>query len=721
MGKFQKYFLSLALLLSGFQAAWAVDKISEPEVKISKIKSVEDEIYSIHISGEFESTHNKIHSTPDLATVLEQRYKEFVDGTGRFAMWKGIPNSRKVLSLNRYQLGDKRLEAMIRYAQDQGIGKIIINADGNMFYEGKFEAGQKFNSNFKEAKPLESVGGEILQRLITEGGENKFSINDPQARFQINLAPLQNRELVKIADIYHHKHDVFGILNEARTELEDARLLESSHNAVTDKQGNPNPRINILIEHEDPELAKYVYFRALAMAENFQKNGVIGDVKKAPPLKLKFIDDSKPKEDPYRETELTIAFTDGQENPNYWIAEPLFRAAGKNPDGEEPSVELKAQWATLPKIEIEKVYLLQFAPTYRRAFSGIKAAMLANQEMTVDFFADGQFLFPLGFGVVSTMFGFPLVPPFGPMVFPYPSALRDRITGTAWQMANPFAPDTDPNGAPTGKTVMHLKTTFMKVRLNNVPFTLLFNGSLNLSNHEENAELLVRYLFPGNSEMVASLVKALKDIQSQSKVDIPTGVFREIIENLIGNSVLEVEVPWVQRLIGLAREGKYSEVRSEIEALAAKKSQSEKLVKPEILKARLDLISKFIGWYKATPYFRQVDSPVRLGMIVMMALKAEEEKSAYSVKKILDFLVWSKGVTDDEMEKRIAEAWKVIEMKEPMPAKKMTALETKVFEKRNLAAPPPTEIQNEVVRKALDRKSWVQEIPGACEMALKAL
>lgn len=695
-----RYILSLTISLLSLITSdlRAIDFIQEPtRVHDKDFASVDDEIEAIHFNFPFqlgEKPSGKVKSTLDLTALVAQSYRDFADGTGRFQKWHSIPANQKVLTICRYNLGDKRILEAILYAKKKGI-RIQIISDGNIYFQEKkdFAADQKYSSDFENAAYNDTVSAEVLQELLRNG----FTLNADSAA-SIHLAPLQNLALLKIGDIYHHKHDIFSVCTDASCKVTaDALWQESSHNAVADKKGNPNPRVNMHIEHKSHIGAVYALDQAHAMAKVFNEGKPInaaGEIEALQkPLEL-FYTGSPSKANATDTGSQSIAFTNGAFNPNYRIAKMIFESVGLDPNGEK----LTAPPADSVQRSLGKIWFLHFAPTYSRGFSAFKALRAGNPKSQIWTFCDGNFIDPMGFGLLPTMFGWMRLPPFGPPItFPFSRSLLNlpdgspAITGYILQAPNPNEPDREPEGAPLGKTVMHLKLTIARVLENGVPWIYVYSGSLNFSNHEENAELQIHYRFPESSPIAQELISAVEQLPHVFKeysIEPDIAILRKVLERLLGQSIFDFEPKWVHEQIELARKQDFEQLKQNILQQAKRQTQVAKPLPYETIQERIEKVVGFRKWYMAQPYKYEPVFPERLGLFVELILIMERKPfPANQVKEVLKSLVWSSDATPTEIERRAQEAWQALKITEAFPVTKPRKKPVALVEKTE----PPSE------------------------------
>jgi hypothetical protein len=678
--------------------AWAKNELPQADEKVSTFTSIEQDIRAVVFSHGFQSQHEKVVANVDLIARTAQNIRDFADAQGWFEMWASTPAKRRVLVVKAYEIGDPRIEAAIAYAKEKGIGKIVIISDGNIVYApgpDQFNVGEKYSADFSKAKSTDTPSGNIMQLLLRK---HRFSMNG-ESPHTIYLAPLGNREKLKIIDIMHEKQVIYGVLSETG-ELLDSRWEEGSNNLV------PNPRINMRVEHNDPLGSAYAYARAMAMAEAFKNGLPINKTAPANPLRIKYIDPANPNAPTFQE----IAMTDGQVNPGIRIPRLLYLAQKKGETGEPlPPDEV----AKTPEVKILDVTLAHFVMTYEPGLDALKSTLETFPELKAFVLADGQFLYPLGFGKVGILAGFPSIPPFGPMVYPFPRALRDRIEAYAYIKENPEARDSVPDGPPNGRTVMHLKFSAFRLLENGAPFLDLFDGSLNFSNHEENAETQTRRRFRGDSKLGGAIVDAIKQIvvtQKDSSPKLEIGIFAELIAHLLGRSVLEISSDWINQQIELAKAKKFGEIEKNILAIADSESKhvdKKNLPDRAVVEKRLGSIVRFVQWYSTQDFFRDYKmNPVWLGVVTMLGMRLQEPKvPVVSVRKMLEFLLYEK---DTDIEPRLQAAWKILQIQDEMPPPYKPG-----------PKPPPT--RQKIARTFVDSPEGRAFAPTACGEFLKAL
>lgn len=647
-----------------------------PNAKVikSRLPNIEDDIRAVLFEHEFTSGHPKVEAKVDLIARTAGNIKDFSDGNGWFSIWKDVPANRKILVLKAYEAGDPRIEEALVYAKAAKLRGVLVISDGNIVFEaveGQFknpEVGKpdlNYSSDFSMAKPSESNPGKVMNRLLKTNG---FSLNEATP-YTVVLAPLGNKAKMKIIDIMHEKQVIYVVTDDEGRPI-DARWEQGSNNL------NPNPRINMRIEHNDPLGALYAYERALAMRDAFKKGLPIKQTVTAPPLRILYEDPSAPEVLMFQE----IGMTDGQNNWNRRIAARLYGAAGKDESGVDLSPEAKA---SLPKTELDFITFADFVETFEPALFGLGAALEANPKAKAFALADGQFLYPLGFGDFGLLAGFPTIPPLGSMRFPLKREVRERIKSLAYIRGNPGQPDRHPGGPPTGRTVMHLKFKSIQGREGGVAFHEIFDGSLNLSNHYQNAETQTWRRFRGDSRLAAAIVDAIHQLETlQPEYVLPAaeGIFAEIIAHILGVSVLDIENKWVKEQIKLAQDQNFKSIRENILALEAAESRNvERSRRPsrEFVTKRLEPGVAFLTWYRAQTYFKAYKmNPAWLGVVAMMSTKiSEPELPTVSVRRILDFLL--KDGPDVDIEARIQEAWKIlgISAELPPPLQRRTSVE----------------------------------------------
>jgi hypothetical protein len=638
-------------------------KLPEAVTVVSQLTNIEDDIRAVSFDHSFTSGHEKVLPNVDLIQRTAHNIQNFVNGKDWFSMWKEVPQNRKILVIKAYEIGDPRIEEALAYARENKIRGVMVISDGNIVYApgaGQFQAdgeGQreaKYSSDWIKAKATTSSSGKLMQNLLTKHG---FSF-DPNAPYSISLAPLGNKNLIKMLDIMHEKQVIY-VITDSEGNVIDARWEEGSNNL------NPNPRINMRIEHNDPLGALYAYERAMAMRDAFTQGLPIKGTAAARPRRIKYIDPTDKDAVMFQE----IAMTDGQTNWNWRIAQRLYESVGKNKVGETLSPE---EARLLPQTEFTEITFADFVETFEPSIFALGAVIEKFPAATAMAIGDGQFLYPLGFGDFGLLAGFPTIPPFGPMRLPINGKTRERIKTFGFIKANPHQPDREPEGPPIGRTVMHLKFKGFRGKENGRTFVELFDGSLNLSNHFANAETQTWRRFKGDSKLGGAIIDAVRQLEVTEKEAMIPGdiaIFAEIIAHLLGRSPLDIEVPWVKAQIELAKQKDYAALENNILLLAttpSKNVDSKKLPPVELVNARLEGAKNFLEWYKDRTFYKAYKmNPIWLGVVTMLGLKlSEKEIRAVTTRRLIQFLLYEKNI---DIEPRIAEAWKKLGITVPLP------------------------------------------------------
>jgi len=405
--------------------------------------------------------------------------------------------------------------------------------------------------------------------------------------------------------------------------------------------------------------------------------------------------------------------TDGQWNPNIRIARVLYRSAGLDQNGDALLPDDKG-----PKVEVDWTGWKHFVITYFRGLGAHKASMKANKKQTGNVIADGQFLYTLGFGLGPTIAGFPVVAPYGRVFYPYPRELRSRLTTHAFQMRAPGRMDEDPDGPPIGKTVMHLKTTEMRIRVDGLPWTMIFTGSLNLSNHEENAETQIQWMFPAGSPIAESMIQATEQIPQaypQAEVDFPRAILREILEHILGRNIFEIPLPWLDQQLSLLIQENFKQIGENLTALAHQKSEVKLRPAIELVEHRIARMIQFTQWYIAQPYAYKMDV-VKMSLVFMIILKSEDVPFPFKmIEELLESILWNKD--EAETAKRISDAWNTMGFPARTALKPVTQ---KVVVPNAKEIPPSMSERKAQLRSAIDSLQ-LRVSPMACGINLKAL
>ncbi|MBI4422347.1 MAG: hypothetical protein HY554_01390 [Elusimicrobia bacterium] len=604
--------------------------LPEPVKTRSPRASVDDVIEAMVVSRPYEGTVADAKPGTDLLALQIRMIRDYIA--------LGVPNERKKIILTRYSVDSDDLADALIEAKRAGIAVDFVT-DFNVSMEATFQEGQEIIRSFGNAWTKDDSRGRFLQKLLGAG----FTIMDRRAEgappWAIYSQPLYNKGNPSIDPIMHEKTLLLVTAAEDPAAPPSVRYYFGTDNLTTHRRYNRGFLIN------EEKTALHALAHAGAIKAAFREGKTIDEVESVPPFRVYFEDDT------YIET----AYTNGKYNPND-RAVAILEGAAREPN----------------RIKIRGVGLSHFAFTNGNLATALKRAMQAQPGFEVFGAFDDKFVPIWGYGKAAAMDGFTLAPPFGKGLWGWAGALAKRTRLWVYQRVVDGMVDADPEGPPTNRDVHHDKTTWIRAEIDGKEWVFVFTGSLNASNHIENAEVQTVFRLKPDSRWAKALQESVvKVVEGEPQYFLPLAraVIRQVVGALVGVSSVHVRIETLEAIEAALKDRSLPAARRALEDVAA---YARELLKEQFLPAaaeeRVARFVRFVDWYHAMLREGKFRAPLYDRKLVSVgAVIAKPELTPWRQRNLLNAALWEPGLSEPDLELRIAKAWEILELKGKLP------------------------------------------------------
>lgn len=603
--------------------------LPKPTEVRSTLTTVGDAIKKMFVSHAYGNTDANVVDSDDLVA----RERRAIEG---FIADKSLPNERKHVILTRYSIEDVPLARTLVAALKAGI-RVDLITDFNVSMDYALKDGETMIVDFSRATFKTSEPGRFIQILLDGGFEivGNNSTNEP--RGAIYSQPLYNKGDTSIDPIMHEKNLL--LVSEPSAGAQDKRKVLDYYFGTANL--TTHPRYNRVFQLQEELSMIYGLDHADKIMAAFRAGKAITEIVSEPPYRVWFEDESF----------MEAAYTNGKYNPNDRIVEVLQRA------------------------KLKKAWLSHFVLTNGNVVGAFKDAMKANPLATIFGIFDDKFVPVTGYGKAAILSGFMTAPKFGKSSwgwaadFARRTRMFDYLRGVDGQI------EIDMDGPPLARHLWHDKTSLLLVEEDGKEWYYLFTGSLNNSNHVENAELQFMFRLPADSTWAKAVIDSIEKTVAAEKeyaVAMEFGVLRDAIASVASLSPLYVKTETVDAVVKAAVSRDAGDISAKFTELVASGTQliGEKFLPKKAVEGFKRFL-EFINWYNKERDENRIKSPLNIRKLVALAtVIANPGLKAYVLKSELNQVLWEKNIKDLELERRIGSAWELLHIEQAMPAQR---------------------------------------------------
>lgn len=610
----------------------------------SKLSSVQEAFPRMYVShqvptGAGAEADAMTVSGREIADYEWAAMEDFIAGRGEFAWAKSAKAKNKQIWLSRYHLTDERIIEALLKAKDKGYGVVRFLTDLNDALVGKFRGSATITSDFAKAAYRDDDQGAAIRKLIEAG----FAYNDD--KYGIFSQPLY-----KITDpdterkpIMHEKGLIFIVTNDDGSIKRAVSFAGTANLSIHKMTGNREraeiTRYNRMFQCVDPVVIAEELDHARRLCAAYAEGKESWQVETLPPLRVYYGKDEF----------IELAFSDGKYNPNDRIAELFERAAA------DPSFELK------------DVIFSHFVLTNTRVVKALDKAMKAQTKFNVYGIFDRRFASPKGFGLPAQLDGFDLFKPFGKLEYGVGGKLEARTDLFVYQRGIPGLVETDPSGPPTHSWVWHDKTTYIEVVEGGQRYVYIFTRSFNCSGNFHNAEQQIMMRVKADSPVALAVKWSIKGVVAQETefaVEMPKGIFRMGIADLLGYNDIEIPVAAISQILDHVNYRRFAEVDRILRSILVKPSALDRRLDAETINVRIQRFLAFLDWHAGQfPHYYKTSRPIALRKLLSIAIiLAAPEMKPTQAKAALRSAMWDNKNPDDEdlRLRRVRQAWELL-------------------------------------------------------------
>ncbi len=581
------------------------------------------------------------------------------------------------LVVTRYHMADGRVRDRMKKAAELGAAVDFIS-DFNDSVDVKFLPGEKMVSDFSLSRvtPNKGLNGKMLQEFLDMGFQygqaNQFPRLGLYSQPVFNKFDDNGKPRNQMFDIMHEKSIVAAHVSEGKVLWVQA--TSGSANMVAHTGEGGVTRVNLVREITNPELAQVRFHHAQALRKNFAQGKAIKDLPAEPLFRVET-------KNGFVET----GFTNGRYNLNDRIAAMMLLATpGVTKEivakGFDKGVEsyYNRMEAEFSGWKIALIKEMEFVNTHTESRVAEKLLFENDDNVKKLGLYDAKFSTPTGYGFPPIQVGVDLMRPMGGTIAAYSRKISDRMKTMIYQRALPGVVEEDLEGPPISRYLLHTKTKMLRGTLKNgKAITVVFDGSLNNSNHEENAEDQDMIVVAGSSPLIdgywaipEALLLSDRDYFYQGAQQLVyDGVAR-----LTGRSPLQL----VQEHEEEARKfwkslvsGDLDTSRTAISKIAVKKPKLKDPIGPTEAKKRIANLFSYLKWHKETfPKSYGKDDYYLRKHLNVIAILSNPKMPSGQVAGALVFMHWQPGVTRPQQEEWAREAWKRLGFSAEFPERK---------------------------------------------------
>jgi hypothetical protein len=578
------------------------------------------EAYSNQIKNERGRTDTRIHTGMDLTEMEVQNLKAFLTGPG--------DEAKKSIFEVRYGVDAEAVIDTLIAAKKAKIATTFVT-DLNRALNNTGEAP---SSDFEAMTAKTDPFGQLIEKMLAA----KFKYDKTDYKIvSIPVYPDSHGDRMK--PIMHLKILILIDENHSPAEI---RVIKGTNNLTLAQ------RINTAIENADPDVAKYYLDHVATLVGVLQQGQPINKMPILAPLQVNYGDG-------YR----MVRFTDGHFNPNDSIAAFLTEAAdSKN------------------GITVDAIHAQEFVVTHRATVEALKNLMKVQADFKFNLLADSLFVSLEGYGLASVFEGFDVYPTQGgKATYGVNSALLGRSDIHVYAAAGrdekgQTLVETDRTHGHLMRKLEHNKIFIVTYTKNGEKRARIFMGSLNLSNHFDNAEDQEEIDVPVTSWIYKALIQDYMQIlatQSDRALSLPLHLLREGLGRLTGHTDLEVSVETAQRAYTAALARDYSVLVQLVDELRVQPTHLSHKVAPTELERRSQALKTFLDWYDKAVPTSGLDETIRLHKLISVTLVlSDPDMPAWRAQSILNAVLWRPQFTPAQLQQKIREAWHVLSLKD---------------------------------------------------------
>ena len=594
----------------------------------SPIATVGDAIKRMFVSHAYGNVDKNVFDGDDLVARERQAIEDFIAD-------KSLPNERKHVILTRYSIDDVRLAQTLVAAKEAGI-RVSLITDFNVSMSYRLKPGQTMLSDFSQATIKTDAAGRFIQTLIDAGFEiiGNGSTNKPQGA--IYSQPLYNKGDASMDPIMHEKSLL--LVAEPAAESQDARKVMNYYFSTANL--TDHPRYNRLFEIQEALSMAYGLDHSDKIMAAFRAGKPIKDVESEPPYRVWFEDDSF----------MEAAYTNGKYNPNDRIIE------------------------ILKGMKLKKAWLSHFVLTNGGVVEAFKNALMDSPTATIFGVFDDKFVPVTGYGKAAVMNGFMTAPPMGNSMWGWVSVLIRSTTLFSYLRGIEGKVETDMEGPPLARHLWHDKTTLLLVEEGGKQWYYLFTGSLNNSNHVDNAELQFMFRLPADSALAKAVIDSIELTVAKEKdyaKPLAFGLLRDAIATVAGLSPLHVSPEIIDAITKAVAAKNPTDAAAMFAELVKHGTEliGEKFL-PKKATERFALFMTFLNWYDGERDAHKIASPMNARKLVALgAILATPNMKASTIMSLLSHeILWEPNVLPAELNRRLHEAWKVLGIERALPS-----------------------------------------------------
>ncbi len=594
-----------------------------------------------------------------------------------------IPPDEAHLILTRYHLADERVYQSLARAVNLGI-QVDVITDLNDSVTAKFKEGEKSIPYSPDAEiiPNESPAGKMLKKLLDLG----FKPGTERKKPQLGLYSQQifNKEADKAAseegsirmyDIMHEKSVVAAWVKEEKivwVEVSAGSANMVAHQVSESLANEPIivTRVNIVRQILDRGMAERRYEHALNLRDTFSQSGNISDLKT---------------ENFYRVNAsngwVETAVTNGRYNLNDRIAALTLHAVpGMTKDDVARAFDrgVESYYERIaPEFagwKISEIRESQFVWTHSHGREAEKLLFEGDPDVKKFGIYDAKFNEVAGWGYPPVQSaGVDLLRRFGGTIFAWKKSIASRIKSLIYLRRLDGVPETDLEGPPLSRFLLHTKLYMVRgILKDGTKVTVIFDGSLNRSNHKENAEDQDMIVIKGKSKLADSywsLPELLVQAEPQYFSGVHVALVGDTLARLAGKSPLEVPAGFSEKVSELIALGKTDEAIEEIGNLARVETELVEQPGLRVVNARIRRFRDFLLWHKTNfPWnYGEPDNFYLHKLLDVAAILSNPSISNGQAAYFLQGMMFSRDSTKESQEVLAREAWKILGMKEPFP------------------------------------------------------
>lgn len=615
--------LIFGVVFAGFsEGREAKDYLSATEVP-SAFASIDDSIAALVFSESYTNQVVKADGSIEARILTGQDLNEYeIAAIQEFTAKKGDQKKKKIL-LVRYGIEIGKVGDCIEAAVCQSIPATIVT-DLN---RALINEGEKKTADFGALAFNSTEMAKIIKKLLAHMEYNA----DPNGILSIPVYP---NAVDRMKPIMHLKILLLIDENQSPPQIEMIHGTNNLSNA---------DRVNTLLKNADPVVAQYYLEHIDALTKVLAAGGDVKDMPQIAPMKVTYPDG-------YR----ILRFTDGQHNPNDSIADFLLEAA-KPENG----------------IAIRAVHGQEFVLTHRRTVDAMKELMAAQSDFHFNLIADSRFVSLDGYGLASIFEGFNIYPDKGGKpVYGVNKALQDRSNIYVYSALGRNADgswkvEKDLNEAHITRKLEHNKILIVTYVKNGEERARIYFGSMNLSNHFDNAEDQEEIDVPVTSWIYKALIQdfeSIRQTQPQNVLDLPIHLVREGLGRLTGHTDLEVPLDLANRAYAAALTRDYKTFMAAIHELAGQPSNLTHRPELDEVQKRLKRLEDFLAWYgKSVPTSAGLSDQVRLHKLISVSLVlSQPQLPSWKVQSILNSVLWRPNMDEQDLQSAIRAGWKAL-------------------------------------------------------------